>query len=106
MFGIPEGTDCVLGKIIDASQQPNGMPSCFNALSHGLKTCPRHVFFTPFRVPSRAQREIKERIPQWVSSLLFGTPEGTRLHFHSPQGMKIKVRRHSAGGGNAHPRCI
>ena len=29
----------------------------------------------------------------------------TRLHFHSPQGMKIKVRRPRAVGGNSPPDC-
>ncbi len=38
-------------------------------LSHGLKICHRHIFtpvcglVPPFRVPSRAEREIKKRIP-------------------------------------------
>ena len=37
---------------------------------------PRYIEI--IRVPSRPEGEIKERIPGWVSSLLFGTPEGTR----------------------------
>ena len=48
------------------------------------KNMPPACFCTSVRTgaalssPSRAEREIKERIPGWVSSLLFGTPEGTR----------------------------
>ena len=34
------------------------------------------------------------------------TAEGTRLHFHSPQGMKIKVRLGPALAGGARPRRI
>ena len=49
-------------------------------LSHGLKTCHRHVFHPRFAragLSSPAQHKQKIQIPEWVSGF-FGTPEGTR----------------------------
>jgi len=44
----------------------------------------------------------KFQVPEWVSGI-FGTPGGTRLHFHSHLGMKIKVRLGPALAGGARP---
>ena len=66
-------------------------------LSHGLKTCHRHVFFTAFRV----HQAPKKRAAMLLS--FFGARDGTRLHLCYAQ---IKVRLRPAVGGGAHPHRI
>ena len=36
--------------------RPYRLQLSFHGFSHGLKTCPRHVFFTAFRIPSRLKK--------------------------------------------------
>ena len=59
---------------------PYGMRLDFAGLSHGLKTCHRHVFLTAFRVPPQAKNSghpIRDN-PN------FGAGGGTRTHTMSP----------------------
>ena len=63
---------------------PHRMHLQGRGLSHGLKTCPWHVFLTPFRISQPIQ---KRTPPQWVV-FFFGARDGTRTHTakpHAPQ---------------------
>ena len=77
---------------MDMASRSYGSHPHIHGLSHGLKTCHRHVFapvcalVPPFRVQ------------------FSGTPEGTRLHFLPLWWEKIVVRLRRAVAGGAHPR--
>ena len=99
-----------LHHIFDSHPHPYRMRLQIKGLSHGLKKCPPDTFLprfarSPFRVPSRPEGEIRKRIPQWVSSFLFGTPEGTRLLFCPGMGKNRGVMPVEPGMSNSPPDC-
>ena len=61
---------------------PQGPPFDFRGLSHGLKTCPRHVFLTAFRVPPP--------IPEKT-----GYPAGIRSFLVREMGLEPTRRNHT-----------
>ena len=76
----------------------------FEGLSHGLKTCHRHVFLTAFRVPSEHKNMGRpERVsPYFGASVLIGLfgkcactntfSESDIFNFHPhPYGMRLKI---------------
>ena len=65
---------CVLSDIFNFHPHPYGMRLKAEGLSHGLKTCHRHVFLTAFRVLSRTKKEDAKGV------LFFGARDGTRTH--------------------------
>ena len=84
--GLPE-----LGAFI---LQPVGLRSESAGISHGLKTCPRHVFLTAFRFPY-SKKDTTQK-----GGVFFGDPYGNRTHVTAVKGRCLNRLTNGPGSGN------
>ena len=83
--------------LMDMVSQFCELRSHIHGLSHGLKTCHRHVFtpvcalVPPFRVPSRAKHEIKEEIPLGISSFIWYTGRDSNPQPSEPESDALSI---------------
>ena len=78
--------------------QPCWLRSETKGISHGLKTCHRHVFLTAFRFP---QRILKQKIPMRKHrDFSFGDPYGNRTHVTAVKGRCLNRLTNGPGSGN------
>ena len=63
-------------------------------ISHGLKTCHRHVFFTAFRFPY-GKKDTTQK-----GGVFFGDPYGNRTHVTAVKGRCLNRLTNGPGSGD------
>ena len=73
---------------------PGGMHLQARGISHGLKTCHRHVFLTAFRFPY-SKKDTHRKV-----CVFFGDPYGNRTHVTAVKGRCLNRLTNGPGSGD------